>query len=50
VQGSYQMGYLGVKTVADVIGGKKVGKFVDTGVVVVTKDNIAKPEAKNVLY
>jgi ribose transport system substrate-binding protein len=50
VQGSYQMGYLGVKTVADVIGGKKVGKFVDTGVVVVTRDNIGKPEAKNVLY
>jgi ribose transport system substrate-binding protein len=50
VQSAYQMGYLGVKTVADVIGGKKVGKFVDTGVVVVTKDNIAKPEAKNVLY
>jgi ribose transport system substrate-binding protein len=50
VQGSYQMGHLGVKTVADVIAGKKVAKFVDTGVVVVTKGNIDKPEAKNVLY
>jgi ribose transport system substrate-binding protein len=50
VQGSYQMGYLGVKTVADVIGGKKPTKFVDTGVVMVTKGNIEKPEAKNVLY
>jgi ribose transport system substrate-binding protein len=29
---------------------EKVEKFVDTGVVVVTKDNIDKPEAKNVLY
>ncbi|HEX5685158.1 MAG TPA: ABC transporter substrate-binding protein [Ideonella sp.] len=50
VQGSYQMGYLGVKTLAEVIGGQKVGKFVDTGVVMVTKGNIDKPEAKNVLY
>lgn len=50
VQGSYQMGYLGVKTVADAIAGKKVAKFVDTGVVIVTKGNIDKPEAKNVLY
>jgi ribose transport system substrate-binding protein len=50
VQGSYQMGHLGVKTVADVIAGKKVDKFVDTGVVMVTKGNLDKPEAKNVLY
>jgi ribose transport system substrate-binding protein len=50
VQGSYQMGHMGVKTVADVIAGKKVDKFVDTGVVLVTKGNIDKPEAKNVLY
>jgi ribose transport system substrate-binding protein len=50
VQGSYQMGYLGVKTVADAIAGKTVPKFVNTGVVMVTKANIEKPEAKNVLY
>jgi len=50
VQGSYQMGQLGVKTVADLIAGKKVDKVVDTGVVMVTKGNIDKPEAKNVLY
>ena len=50
VQGSYQMGNLGVKTLAQVIGGKPVQKFVDTGVVIVTKANIDKPEAKNVLY
>jgi ribose transport system substrate-binding protein len=50
VQGSYQMGYLGVKTVADVLGHKAVPKFRDTGVVLVNKANIDKPEAKNVLY
>jgi ribose transport system substrate-binding protein len=50
VQGSYQMGYLGVKTVAEVLAGKKVPKTLDTGVVMVTKSNIDAPEAKNVLY
>ncbi|PYE40469.1 monosaccharide ABC transporter substrate-binding protein (CUT2 family) [Rhizobium sp. PP-F2F-G20b] len=50
VQGSYQMGELGVQTVVKAINKEKVGEFVDTGVVIVTKDNIDKPEAKNVLY
>jgi ribose transport system substrate-binding protein len=50
VQGSYQMGFLGVKTALDAIQGKKVPKFVNTGVVIVTKENIEKTEAKNVLY
>ena len=50
VQGSYQMGEKGVETVTKLINKEKVEKFVDTGVVVVTKDNIEKPEAKNVLY
>jgi ribose transport system substrate-binding protein len=50
VQSAYQMGALGVKTAVDVIDKKPVPKFRDTGVVMVTKDNIDKPEAKNVLY
>jgi ribose transport system substrate-binding protein len=50
VQGSYQMGELGVKTVVSLIEKKPVQKNLDTGVVLVTKDNIDKPEAKNVLY
>ncbi len=50
VQGSYQMGYLGVKTVAKVLEGKTVPKFLNTGVVMVKKENIELPEAKNVLY
>ncbi|MGF9692468.1 ABC transporter substrate-binding protein [Rhizobium sp. 0TCS1.26] len=50
VQGSFQMGELGIKTLSKVLKKEKVDKFVDTGVVVVTKDNIDKPEAKNVLY
>ncbi len=50
VQSAYMMGHLGVTTVADVVAGKKVPKFLDTGVVMVTKKNIDTPEAKNVLY
>ena len=50
VQSAYQMGSLGVKTAVQVAQGKKVPKFLDTGVVMVTKANIEKPEAKNVLY
>lgn len=50
VQGSFQMGELGVKAVIDVLAGKEVESFIDTGVVLVTKDNIDAPEAQNVLY
>lgn len=50
VQGSFQMGEMGVATAAKIIENKPVTKFVDTGVVIVTKSNIDLPEAKNVLY
>ncbi len=50
VQGSYQMGELGVKAIGDLLAGKKIDSFIDTGVVIVTKDNIDKPVAQNVLY
>ncbi len=50
VQGSYQMGERGLKTVLQVLDHQKVPKQIDTGVVLVTKANIDSPEAKNVLY
>jgi ribose transport system substrate-binding protein len=50
VQGSYQMGYKGIQTVVNVIEHKKVGKAIDTGVVMVDKQNLDSSEAKNVLY
>jgi ribose transport system substrate-binding protein len=50
VQSAYQMGNLGVKTAVEVLQGKKVPKFRDTGVIMVTKKNIDSQEAKNVLY
>jgi ribose transport system substrate-binding protein len=50
VQSAYEMGNLGVKTAVEVIQGKQVPKFRDTGVLMVTKANIASQAAKNVLY
>ena len=50
VQSSYQMGYKGVNTINKIIKGEKVDKFIDTGVVFVTKDNIDSEEAKAMLY
>jgi ribose transport system substrate-binding protein len=51
VQSSFNMGYLGVKSAYDVaIGKKKVPAKVDTGFLIVTKDNIDSTAAKNVLY
>lgn len=50
VQGSFQMGELGVNAVASVIAGETVDSYIDTGVVLVTKENIDAPEAQNVLY
>ncbi|MBC8130116.1 MAG: ABC transporter substrate-binding protein [Rhizobiaceae bacterium] len=50
VQGSFQMGELGVQTVGRLIAKEKVEKAIDTGVVMVTNENIEQPMAKNVLY
>jgi ribose transport system substrate-binding protein len=51
VQSSYNMGYLGVMTAYQAaFEGKTVEHFVDTGFVIVDKDNIDSTEAKNVLY
>ena len=50
VQGSFQMGELGVNAVADILAGTPVTDFIDTGVVLVTRENIDSPIAQNVLY
>jgi len=51
VQSSYNMGYLGVMTAYQAaFEGQTVEHFVDTGFVIVDKDNIDSTEAKNVLY
>ncbi|MCD1634779.1 ABC transporter substrate-binding protein [Martelella mediterranea] len=50
VQGSFQMGEKGVQAIMELIDGKSVEPQIDTGVVLVTKDNIDSDEAQNVLY
>ncbi len=50
VQDPFKMGYLGVKYVVDAIRGKEVPKRVDTGVYVVTKENLETPEIQRLLH
>lgn len=50
VQNSFGMGTLGMRTAIDLAQGKTVPALINTGVVVVTRDNVDLPEARNVLY
>jgi ribose transport system substrate-binding protein len=50
VQNPMRMGYLGVMTVFDHLEGRKVEKRIDTGVYVVTPENMETPEMKDLLY
>lgn len=50
VQNPVKMGYLGVMTVMDHLQGKKVEKVIDTGVQLVTLENMNQPEIKELLY
>jgi ribose transport system substrate-binding protein len=43
------MGYEGVKTAVAAIKGEKVLPLVDTGVTVITKENVGTPAIKEVL-
>lgn len=49
VQNPYKMGYLGVKCAYDAIQGKPVEKRIDTGVTVVTLENLNDPEIQKIL-
>ncbi len=49
LQNPIRMGYLGVKTAVDHIRGKRIEQRVDTGVVIVTKENMETPESKELL-
>ncbi|MCW1404440.1 substrate-binding domain-containing protein [Novosphingobium sp. MW5] len=50
VQGSFQMGEIGVQTILKLLNGETVPNFIDTGVVLATKDTIDHPSVQNVLY
>jgi ribose transport system substrate-binding protein len=49
LQNPIRMGYLGVKTAVERIRGKTVEERIDTGVVIVTKENMDTPESKELL-
>ncbi len=50
VQNPVRMGYLGVMTLIDHLQGRKVEPRIDTGVYVVTPENMESPEMKELLY
>lgn len=49
VQDPFKMGYLGVKTAMQVLKGEMVEKRIDTGVYVITRENVNSPELKKLL-
>ena len=49
VQSPMRMGYLGVKAMSDHLRGRPVERRVDTGVMVVTPENMETPEARDLI-
>jgi ribose transport system substrate-binding protein len=49
LQNPYNMGYLAVKTMVEHLEGKQVPKVVDTGVALVTPDNLDEPRSQELL-
>ena len=50
VQNPFAMGYLGVKSAVKAIHGEPVEKRIDTGVTVITPDNLDQPEIQKLVY
>jgi len=50
VQNPFNMGYLGVKTMVDSLQGKPVEKRIDTGVTIITPENLNAPESQALLH
>ncbi|OQY31555.1 MAG: hypothetical protein B6241_13665 [Spirochaetaceae bacterium 4572_59] len=50
VQRPYNMGYLSVKTAFDYLNGEKVVPFIDTGSVLITKENMFEREYQELLF
>jgi ribose transport system substrate-binding protein len=50
VQNPFNMGYLGVRSIVDHLQGKPVEKRIDTGVTMVTRDNLEAPEIQTLLH
>lgn len=49
IQNPYRMGYDGVRTLVDKLNGKTPERRIDTGVKLVTKENLAAPEIQQLL-
>jgi ribose transport system substrate-binding protein len=50
VQNPFNMGYLGVKSMVEQLRGKTIEKRIDTGVTMVTADNMNKAEIQSLLH
>ena len=50
VQNPFNMGYRGVRTIVESLQGKSVEKRVDTGVTMITPDNLDAPDAQALLH
>lgn len=50
VQNPFNMGYLGVRTMVESLEGTTVAKRIDTGVTMVTLDNLNSPEIQTLLH
>jgi ribose transport system substrate-binding protein len=50
VQNPFNMGYLGVRTMVESLQGTNVSKRIDTGVTMVTLDNLNSPEIQTLLH
>ena len=50
VQNPLNMGYLGVKTMVESLQGKAVEKRIDTGVTMITPDQLNSPEVQELLH
>lgn len=50
VQNPLNMGYLGVRTMVESLQGKPVEKRIDTGVTIITPDNLNAPEVQSLLH
>ena len=50
IQRPFQMGYLSIKTAVEVVKGKKVSKFIDTGSLLITKENMYEEENQKLMF
>jgi ribose transport system substrate-binding protein len=50
VQRPFNMGYLGIKVALDLIRGKTVEPFIDTGSQVINRQNMLLPENQQLLF